>query len=93
MTVVPMNRFGRTLTDREFGKSIAATIVSEYSSPLALDFRGVISLGSSCGDEILTAVGSKQGFEIKIMNANPAVKSCLDKVSVDVKVKAKFETL
>ena len=87
MTVVPMLRFGRTLTDREYGKSIASTILTENSFPIALDFKGVITLGSSCGDEILNAIGPKQNGSVRIMNANSAVRACLEKVSEDIRVR------
>jgi hypothetical protein len=90
MKAVPMNRFGRTLTDREYGKSVAKTIMQEDEFPLMLDFRGVMSLGSSCGDEILGAIASKQLSPLQVINANQAVKSCLQKVAEDLKFAINF---
>ncbi len=90
MKEVLMNRFGRTLTDREYGKSVANTLVQENEFPLTLDFRGVMSLGSSCGDEILSALTPKQNSTVQIINANQAIKSCLQKVAEDLKVTIKF---
>ncbi len=92
MNAVSMNRFGRTLTDREFGKSVATTITGEANFPIVLDFKGVITLGSSCGDEILTAIATKQGNQVQIMNANQAIKSCLAKVAEDSKIEISFLT-
>ena len=90
MTVVAMIKFGRTLTDREYGKSIAAALAQAGPLPWVLDFRGVISLGSSCGDEILSAVAAKQNSQVQTMNANQAVRSCLEKVAEDLKVTISF---
>ena len=90
MSEVKMVKFGRTLTDREYGKSIATSLLKEGVFPIALDFSGVISLGSSCGDEILNAVATRQNREIEISHANQPVRSCLEKVAVDSKVKLKF---
>jgi anti-anti-sigma regulatory factor len=91
MNVVLMSRFGRTLTDREFGKTVANTIVSENQFPVVLDFKGVMALGSSCGDEIVNAVAAKQGGQVQVINANQAIKSCLGKVAEDLKVTIKIQ--
>jgi anti-anti-sigma regulatory factor len=90
MKRVALSAFGRTLTDREFGKSVAARILTENSAPIALDFSGVITLGSSCGDEIVNAVADRQNREIEIFGANPAIVVCLEKVAEDLGVKLRF---
>jgi hypothetical protein len=90
MTKLEMVRFGRTLTDREYGKSIAGTILKEQAFPVLLDFRGVISLGSSCGDEILSAVGAKQEGKVTVTGTNQPVRSCLEKVAEDLKIRIEF---
>ena len=90
MKEILMNRFGRTLTDREYGKSVANTLVQENMFPLTLDFKGVMSLGSSCGDEILSAIASRQDSTVQVMNANQAVISCLKKVAEDLKITIRF---
>lgn len=84
--IFEMKNFGRTLTDREYGRKIAMTILEENIFPLALDFKGVMSLGSSCGDEIFNAIGPKQEYSIEVFNVNDPVRACLDKVSEDSKV-------
>lgn len=83
MNIILMNRFGRILTDRTYGKTVAEKILKEETFPAVLDFKGVISLGSSCGDEILSAIKTCQN-EVTIQNANKAVESCLEKVAVDL---------
>mgnify|MGYP001595870792 CR=1 FL=1 len=91
MTLVAMNQFGRTLTDREFGKSVAATILKNYPFPVTLDFKGVISLGSSCGDEIINVIIGKQGAKLRVLNANQAIMACLEKVALDSKITVSFD--
>lgn len=90
MNAISMSRFGRTLTDREYGKNVATTITREASFPVILDFKGVIALGSSCGDEILTALAARQGHRVQVMNANQAIKSCLAKVAEDSRIEITF---
>lgn len=85
-----MNIFGRTLTDREYGKSVANALLQENEFPLTLDFKGVMALGSSCGDEILGAIASKQNSTVQVMNANQVIKSCLKKVAEDLKLTVEF---
>lgn len=87
MNTIEMLKFGRTLTDREYGKRIAETILNGYTFPAVLDFKGVISLGSSCGDEIISSISSQQKRIIEVINANDPVKNCLDRVAEDLKVK------
>lgn len=86
MNTIKMNTYGRTLTDREFGKSVAAAILAEASFPVILDFKGVITLGSSCGDEILNAIAPRQGNRVEVMNLNQPVRSCLEKVALDSRI-------
>jgi hypothetical protein len=90
MKTLELAKFGKTLTDREYGKTIGQTIVTDGVFPLVLDFKGVISLGSSCGDEILTAVGRMQGSEIQITNTNQPIRFCLEKVAEDLHLKVIF---
>jgi hypothetical protein len=66
------------------------TIANESSYPIALDFKGVIALGSSCGDEILNALAARQDGRVQVKNANQAIKSCLEKVAEDSKIEIIF---
>ncbi|HAR41035.1 MAG TPA: hypothetical protein DCS07_00110 [Bdellovibrionales bacterium] len=93
MNIVQMIKFGRTLTDREYGKKVAATIIQDATFPVILDFKGVITLGSSCGDEILNVLGPRQNSQVQITNANEPVRSCLEKVAEDSKIKIDFRNI
>ncbi len=86
MKTVAMIAFGRMLTDSEFGKKIAATVIQENVFPVVLDFKGVIALGSSCGDELIHAVVSQQGNRIEVIHANEPIKDCLSRVAEDLGV-------
>lgn len=85
-----MQQYGRTLTDRPYGATIAQKIIQSEQFPVSLDFKGVISLGSSFGDEILSAILSKKQTTLEIYRANEAIKSCLEKVSGDIAIKLEF---
>lgn len=85
-----MIKYGRTLTDRPYGNIVAQKIIQTEQFPIGLDFKGVISLGSSFGDEIISAILSKNQARISIFNANEAIKSCLQKVSSDAAIKLDF---
>lgn len=93
MNNIEMINFGRTLTDRPYGKQIAQKILANENFPIALDFKGVISLGSSFGDEILSAIAPKQNYMLIAFNANEAIKSCLEKVAKDAAVIIEFKNL
>ena len=90
MKTLAMQKFGKTLTDRPYGKSVAESILREESFPLLLDFSGVVALGSSFGDEILAAIGPKQDRHVMVKHANGAVRSCLQKVAGDTGVTIEF---
>lgn len=89
-TLVEMGRFGRTLTDRPFGERTAKIILRDHSLPVTLDFKGVIALGSSFGDEVIGAIGAEQENRIPVLNTNGAVRACLEKVAVDANVSLAF---
>jgi len=80
--VVKMSKFGTTLTDRADGKKAWAEISSK-PIPNMLDFEGVISLGSSFGDEVLPKVAEQNQDSIQVINANQAVRSCISKIVED----------
>ena len=81
MSIVPMIKFGRTLTDRPDGQKAFAAIVSEFKAPLTLDFKGVMSLGSSFGDEVVVKLAERQGNRIAVLNINDGVRACLKRVA------------
>lgn len=90
MSIVKMNEFGRTLTDREDGKKtfIEITVKNEY--PIALDFSGVISLGSSFGDEIIPKIATMQGDKIEMFNANSVIQNSIKRTVEDLSIKIIF---
>jgi len=83
--IIPMNRFGVTLTDRQDGKKAFKAILSDYSLPAVLDFDGVNSLGSSFGDEVVYELALRQGGVVDVKNSNAAIRSCIAKVREDAK--------
>ena len=86
MTIFNIKKYGLVLTGREFGKNITAVIVKESKAPFTLDFSGVISLGSSFGDELLPALAKLQVGPLIIINANQVVQTCISKIKEDSKI-------
>lgn len=90
MTVIKMSSFGRILTGREYGVNVAKKIASESIPPLVFDFSGVLSVGSSFGDEIFKAVIAFGPDRIKIQNVNNVVRAALNQVQEDLGIKIEF---
>lgn len=91
MMIIKISEFGTILTGREFGENVYRELSNKISSVVELDFDGVISLGSSFGDEVVPPIAKKQGGIIKIKNTNNAVKRALENVASDAKITIKFE--
>ncbi|MBI2604975.1 MAG: DUF4325 domain-containing protein [Deltaproteobacteria bacterium] len=89
MKTVAMKQFGVVLSGREFGKNAARTIL-EHEPPITLDFTGVVSVGSSFGDEVLSAVAAKQNKKIAILGASSMVRRSLEQSAMDHGVQAEF---
>ncbi len=83
MNEFKMNKFGIMLTDREDGKKAFLEIIQNKEYPDLLDFYGVISMGSSFGDEVLPKLASHHKNSLFIKNANQAIKSCISKIIED----------
>jgi len=90
--VFEMNKFGRTLTDRPDGKKAYADILGSGKTITTLDFRGVMSLGSSFGDEIVPPLARANGNTIAVKNANMAIRDCLQKIVEDTGINVEFES-
>jgi anti-anti-sigma regulatory factor len=90
MNTVLMNQFGSTLTDREDGKKVFQQIAEKYSFPVILDFQGVVSLGSSFGEEIILKIAPLQNNEITICNTNDVIKNSVKRIVEDVKIDVTF---
>ena len=92
MNTILMKRFGKTLTDRQYGKQMAQELLKTEEFPITLDFSEVIALGSSFGDEIISMMKSQQKPPFHISNANLAVKHCLQKIAIDYNVSLTFNS-
>ncbi len=87
MTIIKMSSFGSVLTGREYGANVAKKIMSEFSPPLMFDFFGVLSVGSSFGDEIFKATLELGPNKIKIQNVNKVVRAALLQIQADLDIK------
>ncbi len=90
MSLFEMKKFGRTLTDRPDGKKALRQISQNGNIPTILDFAGVMSLGSSFGDEVLPPIAQHNGNKVSVKNANPAIKSCIEKIVEDTGIEVKY---
>ncbi|MBF0106932.1 MAG: DUF4325 domain-containing protein [Deltaproteobacteria bacterium] len=91
MSMIQMNKFGKTLTDREDGKKVFNTIILSNQKPYILNFEGVISLGSSFGDEVVIKLAQLQDNKIQLININDGIRSCIKRVIEGTSVKVEFE--
>ena len=90
--IIKMVTFGSDLSGREFGKSAFSKIVLQGELPMTLDFSDVSSIGSSFADEVVAEIARLQESKIIIINANRVVKSCLNDVADDKKIKIEYQT-
>ncbi len=77
MNTIPMRQFGSTLTDRADGKKAFQEILRRTALPVSLDFSGVVSLGSSFGDEVILAVAERQSNTITVLHANKVIQNAI----------------
>ncbi len=88
MCEIQMNEFGVVLTGRAYGKDCFEKMSRGHlSAPFTLNFNGVISLGSSFGEEIVVPLSKMTTDVIKIINANSSIQDCLQKIEIDFKLK------
>ena len=91
MTTIKLKEFGAILTGRDFGKSALKTLTEKYKPPLELDLEGVFSMGSSFGDEVIPPLARLQENELRILNASKMVRTCIDAIVEETKIKVSFE--
>lgn len=92
MSEIKMNEFGLTLTGRPYGKDCYEKISRRgLSAPYLLNFKGVIALGSSFGEEIIVPLSKISSSEIAVTSANPAIKDCLEKIKIDFNLKLSYQ--
>ncbi|MBI4425101.1 MAG: STAS-like domain-containing protein [Elusimicrobia bacterium] len=78
-----MRQYGNILTSRPAGREAALTMLA-YNKPVAgeaveLDFEGVLSVGPSWLDEVLTALRKEHGTDrvVCLPTDNPSVVASL----------------
>ena len=90
MSTVAMDQFGSTLTDRADGKKAFREISEKHRFPVTLDFQGVVSLGSSFGEEVILKIGPLQNYEVTIINTNSVMKNSVRRIIEDTDIKVIF---
>ena len=91
MSKVPMNQFGSTLTDRADGKKAFQEISDKYSLPVTLDFLGVVSLGSSFGEEVILKIAPLQDLKITIANTNSVMKNSVRRIVEETEIEVTYD--
>lgn len=92
MSEILLVEFGIVLTGRPYGKDCYEKIGRRnLIAPYVLNFKGVISLGSSFGEEIVVPLSKQTREQLVIIGANPAVKNCLEKIQTDFSLKLAFQ--
>ncbi len=86
MNTVKMNQFGSFLTGRDFGQKAMKELEPNLQYPVALDFAGTVSLGSSFGDEIIPVIARKQGGKLTVLNPSKAIWDCLIRIAAESKI-------
>ena len=91
MTTIKLKEFGAVLTGRDFGKSTLKTLLDKHTPPFELDLEGVFSMGSSFGDEIIPPIARLQDNHLRVLNAGNIVRTCIDAIVEETKIKVAFE--
>jgi hypothetical protein len=91
MTTIKLKEFGAILTGRDFGKSTLKVLTEKFRAPVELDFEGVFSMGSSFGDEVIPTLANAPGGHIKVLNANNVVRTCIETIVEETKIKVTLE--
>lgn len=86
MNRLDMSKYGTILTGRSFGKQVMEELVLKLEYPVALDFKEVIALGSSFGDEVIPMIARKQNGQLTVIGTNKAVWDCLRQIAEENKI-------
>ena len=86
MNRLDMSKYGTILTGRDFGKQVMETLSPTLEYPVELDFRGVISLGSSFGDEVVPIIARQQDSQLTVIGPNKAVWDCIFQIAEECKI-------
>ncbi len=91
MKNIELKKFGTVLTGRPFGVQTFTEInQTTHDSTVRLDFSGVLSLGSSFGEEVIVPLAKKQGNKITVVSTIPPVKDCIVLIATDFDLEIKF---
>ena len=91
MKNIELKKYGTVLTGRPFGVQAFAELKGMLDKDaIQLDFSGVLSLGSSFGEEVIVPIAKNQNNEIKIKGANSPVKDCVLLIASDFNIKVDF---
>lgn len=91
MKSLELKKYGTILTGRPFGVQAFAELKNNLNQEaVQLDFSGVISLGSSFGEEVIVPIAKNQNNEIKIKGAISPVKACVTLIAFDFNIKVDF---
>lgn len=82
-----MSQYGTILTGRAFGKQVMEELVLKLEYPVDLDFRKVIALGSSFGDEVIPVIAKKQHSQLTVIGTNKAVWDCLCQIAEECNIR------
>jgi len=91
MNRILMKPFGVILTGRPYGNQVSADLQKKYpDGGVELDFKDVVGLGSSFGEEVILPFAKRQGNKMKIYSAASPVVSCLELIAKDFGISFEF---
>lgn len=87
MTIM-MKAFGAVLTGRPFGSQVYEQIKNTLTDEIPIiNFEGVLSLGSSFGEEFLVPIANRYNNQLRVETANNPVKDSIHLIAHDFKLK------
>ncbi len=90
MTIM-MKAYGAVLTGRPFGSQVYDQIKNTLSSEIPIiNFEGVLSLGSSFGEEFLVPLANRYDSRMRIETANNPVKDSINLIAHDFNLKVEY---
>ncbi len=91
MKTIELKKYGTILTGRPFGVQAFAELKNTLNQDaVQLDFSGVLSLGSSFGEEVIVPIAKNQNNTIIIKGAISPVKDCVMLIAFDFNIKVDF---
>lgn len=91
MKNIELKKYGTVLTGRPFGVQTFAEInQTAHENAVRLDFSGVLSLGSSFGEEVIVPLAKKQGNKMTVVSTIAPVKDCIELIATDFNLEIEF---